>query len=1288
MTTCKNTIFILTIILLSSFLSFATSYTWNGNTNTHWYTSTNWSPGGIPGSGDNVTISGGAGANNLLMDSSKTVTTFTISADSIDVGADTLTITSTATFSGGRIFSSTGGHVKVNSTVTTTFSGTVFNVTLNISSNALLFSGSTFNNTLTAVKNGTSSDNGTGNNIFNGSVTLTNSGTGNLVLSNSTSSPDTFNSTLTVSATNSGGVYLAHQGADNVFNGNVTFSTGKVFSNTYGTAAYNGNITLNSTSGNISFGNSTGSWSLASGKNISIGTFSAGTLTIRNLTQNDSTINMSLVLSGTGILTLGAGNYIRANLYAKSNGLTFTQSRFFGLDTLILTGGTGPFSSGGGNYFGKSVYIANTYAGGNLTWIAGSTSVDTFATKAVLETSGLGTIDIRKGLFLGATTFKNSTTNASDKIYIKDGIFKDSVILNSIYGGISFRQGTGNNLLDSTASLTLSSGFKAHLQLSYLDQRGSHAINFNMTGTSSGTYNQLEIGPGASFQAIFTYLGQGLLLNGGTFSSDASFTRISQQVDVSSGGNIFNGATYICDSVSSTSTIDKPFKLANSIADDFNGNVTFRLYAGGSSPSYVKFYPAYTKNSTFADSVTVDGNAGIDFGANGGKIIFDGSGVQKISKTGTYNPTVKNVDVNKSGGYLKLSVPLAIDTLKLIKGIVVTDTTNIISIPDNGKITSAYGTDGGSDTGYVHGPIKKTGNDAFTFATGDTTLHAYPYHPLKFITTPGASDVYMVQYFGHGSGIADSDTLDSAQVSTCEYWNLKRDVGTTGVKVRLGYTNTCPVGDPARAVVMDYNGSLWQNEGNSAYGGNLVDAADTSLFAAGTSHPVTVGIHSAINVAVVSPAGGTVYSADVRKWEKYEVAVQLPQSYMDCINNYLSHRILHQDTVDHSHDLNPFADDSLIMIMTLQKPGGGTITKYGFFMREVQWLADAPSGDYKTNNDTNSLSDYHIHFRFAPDTLSSSPWIYSIYIAAPFTKVTGTASNLLPIYLGPYFFTCDSLQPENHGFLKVNTNNNRFLIHDDGTPFFGIGDIEADFDKYWDYDGDAYLPKSSGTIYNRLYKTDYDRWKTTIDEIHEAGGNYMCMFFLNRSFKPEYEYLGWYDEFDTMPVSCYYGSGGSPKSGNRQWGLRVFDNLLDEAHAKQVYLQLVLDYEMPGPYQVDGWGGNALVHKYVYPTGIPIGVDTFQAPYAHPEYYWTGKDTSDTNDPGALYWWKRQYKYIMSRWGYSVNIAMYQTTSELDQSLKYHTSSSRDECDTSVTLTYSENSAIPAAYSTFIDTVV
>ena len=296
---------LLTFLFLTSYFSFAGTFTWTGATNSDWATASNWSGNisGPPSTNDTVSIV--TQTNLPVLAANTTIKKFTMTSGTLDCNGYILTITATATFNGGTI---NNGTVTCSGISTLTFAGTAFGVVVNATGNNLLFNGSVFNNSLTAVKKGSSNDNSIGNNVFNGVVSLTDSGSGSLVLSNTTTAPDTFNSTLTVSARSTGAVYLAHQGTGNAFNGDVTFSTGNIFSNTYGSAAYNGNITLNSASANISFGNSTGTWTLASGKNISIGTFSAGTLTIRNLTQSDNSVNMRLALTGTGKLVLGGNS--------------------------------------------------------------------------------------------------------------------------------------------------------------------------------------------------------------------------------------------------------------------------------------------------------------------------------------------------------------------------------------------------------------------------------------------------------------------------------------------------------------------------------------------------------------------------------------------------------------------------------------------------------------------------------------------------------------------------------------------------------------------------------------------------------------------------------------------------------------------------------------------------------------------------------------------------------------------------------------------------------------------
>src|ERR1700709_1928429 len=79
-----------------------TSYTWNGSVSTDWNTAGNWTPGGVPGSADNVTIV--TGSHTCLLSASTTITNFKLTTGTLDMGGFTFTINgTTATFNAGTI---------------------------------------------------------------------------------------------------------------------------------------------------------------------------------------------------------------------------------------------------------------------------------------------------------------------------------------------------------------------------------------------------------------------------------------------------------------------------------------------------------------------------------------------------------------------------------------------------------------------------------------------------------------------------------------------------------------------------------------------------------------------------------------------------------------------------------------------------------------------------------------------------------------------------------------------------------------------------------------------------------------------------------------------------------------------------------------------------------------------------------------------------------------------------------------------------------------------------------
>jgi len=60
-----------------------TSYTWNGSTGTDFATAANWTPNGVPGSGDDITIV--TGSNTCQLDGNRTVNKVTVTSGTLDL---------------------------------------------------------------------------------------------------------------------------------------------------------------------------------------------------------------------------------------------------------------------------------------------------------------------------------------------------------------------------------------------------------------------------------------------------------------------------------------------------------------------------------------------------------------------------------------------------------------------------------------------------------------------------------------------------------------------------------------------------------------------------------------------------------------------------------------------------------------------------------------------------------------------------------------------------------------------------------------------------------------------------------------------------------------------------------------------------------------------------------------------------------------------------------------------------------------------------------------------------
>ncbi|MEY4877549.1 MAG: hypothetical protein RL708_2699, partial [Bacteroidota bacterium] len=209
--------------------------------------------------------------------------------------------------SGGLVFKSfTQSGTSTPQSLTTTGTSYIqygsaaqFDGVLTSTSPGLYFNGCTFNSAISCTKNGTTNDQSIGNNNFNGATTITNTGTGYLMLAVTTA---------------------------DAYNNNVTFvqsNTGIVYPNYNNTSTYSGNVTVTSpaaTSITFGSGNGTAKFTGNSAQNISITTGSAIPVFTRLQIANTGA---GVILSNTGINV--------------SNSLTLTSGLLKTTSTYLLT---------------------------------------------------------------------------------------------------------------------------------------------------------------------------------------------------------------------------------------------------------------------------------------------------------------------------------------------------------------------------------------------------------------------------------------------------------------------------------------------------------------------------------------------------------------------------------------------------------------------------------------------------------------------------------------------------------------------------------------------------------------------------------------------------------------------------------------------------------------------------------------------------------------------------------------------------------------------------------------
>ncbi|MBL7869971.1 MAG: hypothetical protein JNM78_00055 [Cyclobacteriaceae bacterium] len=581
-----------------------------------------------------------------------------------EAAAATATLAANKTISIGGLGFSSGSltlprFTQVGGTPQTlnTFSGTTlltvgpssaFGGNVNFIAPQLLLNGCIYSGTVTIEKNGATDNASNGGNTFTGVTTITNSGSGYLLLGNG--SPDQFLSTTTFNNTGSYRIYFGHihAGQTTTFASDVILNSNKTggsdaWSFFVGEGAntgvsFGGNLTINcagAIQSNYRFLNGNSSSGLFQGQvAINLTNTAAGT-TIFMGENGTSTYNsnISVVNSGgasgitfngqasasstlNGLISSGTFSSGSLNLYR------FTQVGVLA-ENLTLTNGSilrvGPNSSFDGNvnfvsprlFLNGATYNGSAYLekNGAIDDVGNGGNIFNGATTLVDSGSGyLMTANSSPDIFNGALTVTNAGSNW---IYLAHNVagnqFNNNITVNNTGSGngILFSNNASGAATFTNGTITVGgSGFSVgDLRLRRFTQVGAIAQNLTLTGSA-----RLWIGPNSGFDGNVNFVAPQLLLNGATYNGTAYLEKNGATNDDGTGPNIFNQATTIVNSGSSY------LLTASTSPDIFNGNLivtnsgssTIRL-ADNSSGN--QFNGNIEMNSTFGGGIYFGNNA-------------------------------------------------------------------------------------------------------------------------------------------------------------------------------------------------------------------------------------------------------------------------------------------------------------------------------------------------------------------------------------------------------------------------------------------------------------------------------------------------------------------------------------------------------------------------------------------------------------------------------------------------------------------------------------------------------
>lgn len=282
------------------------------------------------------------------------------------------------------------------------------------------------------------------------------------------------------------------------------------------------------------------------------------------------------------------------------------------------------------------------------------------------------------------------------------------------------------------------------------------------------------------------------------------------------------GARTYTSSGSNPCTINGDFTINSSVTFSSGFSADF-IVKGDINQQAASLYSI--QNSTDNNFVKIEGNINsqgqiTETGTGFPVLELNGLSNQNINISGTITSNVE-VKINNPAGVTLQSALTLPYRLNLINGKITTSLMNMLTLADNAV------TAGASSLSFIEGPLRKIGDDSFTFPVGVGSIYA----PVTITNVSGenTSDVFTAEYKRINPQTVYGPVVEAGMdhVSYVEYWTLTRDAGTAVKKVALTVTPTSFCKSLATTYVSRWNGTLWTSEGSTNGGVTLFSPYET-----------------------------------------------------------------------------------------------------------------------------------------------------------------------------------------------------------------------------------------------------------------------------------------------------------------------------------------------------------------------------------------------------------------------------------------------------------------------------